>query len=97
MTSGERNFGLELVRATEAAALAAGAWMGKGNIVVPDAASASAMYEVLNSVEMDGYILLGEERKTGEESPLATGHRVGTRTGPKMDVIADPVDGRKLV
>ncbi|RME12443.1 MAG: class II fructose-bisphosphatase [Ardenticatenia bacterium] len=92
-----RNFGLELIRATEAAALAAGAWMGKGNMVVPDAEAASAMYDVLNSVEMEGYILLGEERKTGEESPLATGRRVGTGDGPKMDVVADPIDGRKLV
>lgn len=91
------NFGLDLVRATEAAAISAGRWMGLGRRDAADEAAAAAMVETLNTIRMDGYIVVGEEGKLGAVSPLESGHRVGTGSGPEMDVVVDPIDGRGLL
>jgi fructose-1,6-bisphosphatase II len=92
-----RNLGLDLVRVTEASALAAGRWMGLGRQDQADQAAAEAMYEALNTLDMDGYIVIGEEGKLGTHSPLDSGQRVGTGDGPEMDVVVDPIEGRNLL
>lgn len=92
-----RNLGLDLVRVTEASALAAGRWMGLGRRDNADQAAASAMSKALNTLDMDGYVVIGEEGKLGTHSPLDSGQRVGTRDGPEMDVVVDPIEGRNLL
>lgn len=92
-----RNLGLDLVRATEAAALTAGRWMGLGKPNEADNAAVEAMHQVLNTVDIDGTIVIGEEGKLGMHSPLDSGLRVGTSGGPPMDVVVDPLDGRSLL
>ncbi|RME50940.1 MAG: class II fructose-bisphosphatase [Caldilineae bacterium] len=92
-----RNLGLDLVRVTEAAALAAGWWLGRGRHEDADEAAAQAMYEALNTLDMEGRIVIGEERKVGRHSPLDSGTQVGTGYGPAMDVVADPIDGARLL
>jgi fructose-1,6-bisphosphatase II len=92
-----RNLGLDLVRATEAAALSAGRWMGLGKRDEADNAAAAAMYQVLDGLEIDGQIVIGEEAKLGEHAPLSRRQRVGTGQGPPMDVVLDPIDGRTLL
>lgn len=92
-----RNLGLELVRATEAAALAAGRWMGLGLRDKPDEAASKAMVEVLNTFDMQGHIVIGEEGKLNRDSPLASGKPIGTGDGPEMDVVVDAIDGRTLL
>jgi fructose-1,6-bisphosphatase II len=92
-----RNLGLDLVRATEAAALSAGRWMGRGLIEEADDAAAEAMYQALNTLDMAGRIVIGEEGKLGRHSPLDSGQQVGTGDGPQMDVVVDPIEGRKLL
>lgn len=90
-----RNLGLDLVRATEAAALVAGRWMGLGQPDEADHAASHAMCEALNTLDMDGCIVVGEEGKLGRHSRLDSGERVGSGDGPPVDVVVDPVDGRK--
>jgi fructose-1,6-bisphosphatase II len=92
-----RNLGLDLVRVTEAAALSAGRWMGLGQRNEANQSAAKAMYEALNTLDMDGYIVVGEEERLGIHSPLDSGQRVGTGHGPAMDVVVDPVEGRRLL
>jgi fructose-1,6-bisphosphatase II len=92
-----RNLGLDLVRATEAAALSAGRWMGLGELGEADQAAAEAMWRALNTLDMDGHIVIGEEGKLGTHSPLDGGQRVGTGYGPEMDVVVDPIEGRNLL
>jgi fructose-1,6-bisphosphatase II len=92
-----RNLGLDLVRATEAAALSAGRWMGLGRQDEADQSAAEAMYDALNTLDMDGRIVVGEEGKLGTHSLLDSGQRVGTGHGPKMDVVVDPIEGRNLL
>jgi fructose-1,6-bisphosphatase II len=92
-----RNLGLDLVRVTEAAALAAGRWMGLGEPARANQDAAAAMVKALNALDMDGRIVIGEEGRVGVPSPLDTGQYVGTRDGPEMDVLADPIDGRELL
>jgi fructose-1,6-bisphosphatase II len=92
-----RNLGLDLVRVTEAAALSAGRWMGLGRRDSADQAAMQAMYEALNTLDMDGCIVVGEEGKLHTHSVLDTGQRVGTGRGPKMDVVVDPIEGRNLL
>ncbi len=92
-----RNLGLDLVRVTEAAALSAGRWMGLGKRDEADHAAAEAMYKALNTLEMDGHIVIGEEGKLGTHSPLDSGQQVGTGKGPAMDVVVDPIEGRNLL
>ncbi len=92
-----RNFGLDLMRATEAAALAAGRWMGLGKRDDADQVATEAMVKALNTLDMNGYIVIGEEGKLGTHSPLDSGQRVGTGNGPEMDVVVDPIEGRNLL
>jgi fructose-1,6-bisphosphatase II len=92
-----RNLGLDLVRVTEAAALAAGRWMGFGDPDAADRAATEAMVAAFAGADMDGYIVIGEETKLGTHSPLDTGNRVGSRNGPEVDVVVDAIDGARLV
>jgi fructose-1,6-bisphosphatase II len=91
----DRNLALELVRATEAAALAAARWMGRGDKNAVDRAAVNAMRLVLSSVEMDGVVVIGEGEK--DHAPmLYCGERLGTGDEPKVDIAVDPVDGTSL-
>lgn len=90
-----RNLGLDLVRATEAAALKAARWMGLGKPDEADIDATQAMYHALNTVDMQGLIVVGEEGKLGRHSPLDSGALVGTGHGPSVDVVVDAIDGRK--
>jgi fructose-1,6-bisphosphatase II len=93
----DRNLGLDLVRATEAAALSAGRWMGLGNRDDADSAAAQAMAGALATLRMDGVVVIGEEGRAGEHAPLKSGQRVGSGHGPALDVVLDPIDGRRLL
>ncbi len=92
-----RNLGLDLVRVTEATAIRAGRWMGLGKRQEADQAAIQAMVEEINTLEMNGYIVIGEESKSGLHSPLDSGNWVGNRHGPEMDVVLDPIDGTNLL
>jgi len=90
------NLALDLVRVTEAAALAAGRWMGRGKGKDGDQAAVDAMRLVLNSIDIDGVIVIGEGEK--DEAPmLFNGERLGTGNGPAMDIAVDPVEGTRLL
>ncbi len=92
----ERNLALELVRVTEAAALAAGRFMGRGDKEGGDRAAVDAMRLVLNSVEMDGVVVIGEGEK--DEAPmLYNGEILGTGHAPQVDIAVDPIDGTRLL
>ena len=92
----ERNLGMDLVRATEAAALRSARWMGRGDKIGADQAAVDAMRYSLDSVPMDGLVVIGEGEK--DEAPmLYTGERVGAGDGPEMDVAVDPVEGTTLL
>jgi fructose-1,6-bisphosphatase II len=83
---------MELARVTEAAAMAAGRWMGRGNKEAADQAAVDAMRLVLNSVDMDGVIVIGEGEK--DEAPmLYNGEVLGTGVPPQVDIAVDPIDG----
>ncbi len=89
-----RNLALELVRVTEAAALAAGRYMGRGNKEAADHAAVEAMRLVLRTVEMDGIIVIGEGEK--DKAPmLFNGEHVGNGEPPELDVAVDPIDGTR--
>src|SRR5512147_1648748 len=89
-----RNLSMELVRVTEAAALAAGRFMGRGDKMAADKASVDAMRLMLNTIAMDGVIVIGEGEK--DEAPmLYNGERVGTGEPPLMDIAVDPIDGTR--
>jgi fructose-1,6-bisphosphatase II len=91
----ERNLALELVRTTEAAAMAASRWMGRGDKNGADGAAVEAMRTILSSVPMDGIVVIGEGEK--DEAPmLYNGERVGDGTAPLVDVAVDPIDGTTL-
>lgn len=91
----DRNLALELVRVTEAAAIAAARYMGRGDKELVDQAAVDAMRPVLNSVQMDGIVVIGEGEK--DEAPmLYNGERVGAGTPPVVDFAVDPVDGTTL-
>ena len=93
-TTPTRNLALELVRVTEAAGLAAGRWMGRGDKVAADKAAVDAMRLVLNSIDMDGIIVIGEGEK--DEAPmLYNGECLGTGCDPKVDIAIDPIDGTR--
>jgi fructose-1,6-bisphosphatase II len=92
-----RNFGLDLVRVTETTALAAGRWVGSGNYQAVNRSATMAMRAALDTLDINGYIVLGEDSPLGEESPLSSNQRVGTGDGPEVDVIVDPIDGTKLL
>ena len=92
----DRNLALELVRATEAAALAAGRWMGRNRKNEGDQAAVDAMRLVLNTVEMDGVVVIGEGEK--DEAPmLFNGEKIGTGRPPPVDIAVDPIDGTRLL
>lgn len=92
----ERNLAMELVRVTEAAALSAGRWMGKGNKEMVDQAAVDAMRQALDGVDMDGVVVIGEGEK--DEAPmLYIGEHVGNGSPPEVDVAVDPVDGTRLL
>jgi fructose-1,6-bisphosphatase II len=91
-----RTLGLELVRVTEAAALAAGQWVGRGQKEAGDAAAVAAMRQVLATVEMNGVVVIGEGEK--DEAPmLFNGEAVGDGHGAAVDVAVDPVEGTSLL
>ncbi|PRA11969.1 fructose-bisphosphatase class II [Arthrobacter sp. MYb211] len=91
----DRNLALELVRATEAAAIAAGPWVGAGDKLRADGAAVDAMRSLLSSVRFDGTVVIGEGEK--DQAPmLFNGERVGTGEGAKCDVAVDPIDGTRL-
>ena len=90
-----RNLALELVRATEAAAIACSRYMGFGDKEQVDQAAVDAMRPVLGSVRMNGVVVIGEGEK--DEAPmLFNGEQIGDGTGPDLDIAVDPVDGTTL-
>jgi fructose-1,6-bisphosphatase II len=90
----DRNLAMDLARVTEAAALAAGRWMGRGDKEAADQAAVDAMRLVLNTVEMDGVVVIGEGEK--DEAPmLFNGEEIGAG-GPACDIAVDPIDGTTL-
>jgi fructose-1,6-bisphosphatase II len=91
----ERNLALELVRVTEAAAMAAARWQGRGDKEAVDQAAVDGMRTIMSTVDMDGIIVIGEGEK--DEAPmLYNGERVGNGLGMALDVAVDPVDGTTL-
>ncbi|WP_121867916.1 class II fructose-bisphosphatase [Glutamicibacter nicotianae] len=91
----DRNLALELVRATEAAAIAAGPWVGAGDKLSADGAAVNAMRSLLSSVHFDGQVIIGEGEK--DQAPmLFNGEKVGTGQGAACDVAVDPIDGTRL-
>jgi fructose-1,6-bisphosphatase II len=91
----ERNLAMELVRVTEAAAMAAARWVGRGDKNGADGAAVNAMRTLVSSVSMNGIVVIGEGEK--DEAPmLFNGERVGDGTGAAADVAVDPIDGTTL-
>jgi fructose-1,6-bisphosphatase II len=91
----DRNLAMELVRATEAAAIAASVWVGRGRKEDADGAAVDAMRAFLGTVAVDGTVVIGEGEK--DRAPmLFNGERVGTGDGPACDVAVDPIDGTAL-
>jgi fructose-1,6-bisphosphatase II len=91
----DRNLALELVRVTEAAAMAAGRWVGRGDKNGADGAAVNAMRQLISSVTMNGIVVIGEGEK--DDAPmLFNGEHVGTGEGALCDVAVDPVDGTAL-
>jgi fructose-1,6-bisphosphatase II len=94
-TRPDRNLALELVRVTEAAALGAGRWVGRGDKIAADQAAVDGMRAMLDSVAMNGVVVIGEGEK--DEAPmLFNGEAVGDRSGPEVDVAVDPLEGTRL-
>ncbi len=91
----DRNLALELVRVTEAAAMAAARWVGRGDKNGADGAAVNAMRQLISGVSMDGIVVIGEGEK--DDAPmLFNGETVGDGTGPAVDVAVDPIDGTTL-
>jgi fructose-1,6-bisphosphatase II len=91
----DRNLALELVRVTEAAAMAAGRWVGRGDKNGADGAAVNAMRQLIGTVSMNGVVVIGEGEK--DDAPmLYNGEPVGSGTGPECDVAVDPIDGTRL-
>jgi fructose-1,6-bisphosphatase II len=94
-TAPDRNIAMELVRVTEAGAMAAARWIGHGEKEKADQAAVDAMRYVLDSVEMRGVVVIGEGEK--DEAPmLYNGEEVGNGVGPEVDVAVDPLEGTRL-
>jgi fructose-1,6-bisphosphatase II len=94
-TRPDRNLAHELVRVTEAAALGAGRWVGRGDKIAADQAAVDGMRAMLDSVAMNGVVVIGEGEK--DEAPmLFNGEAVGDRSGPEVDVAVDPLEGTRL-
>jgi len=91
----DRNLALELVRVTEAAAMGAGRWIGRGDKNAADQAAVDGMRAMLDTVTMEGVVVIGEGEK--DEAPmLYNGEEVGTGGGPQVDVAVDPLEGTRL-
>ncbi len=91
----DRNLAMELVRTTEAAALAASRWVGRGDKEAADGAAVDAMRMILGTVQMTGTVIIGEGEK--DEAPmLFNGEVVGDGSDPRVDIAVDPVDGTTL-
>lgn len=92
----DRNISLELVRVTEAAAMAAGRWVGRGDKMGGDGAAVDAMRQLIGTVSMKGVVVIGEGEK--DKAPmLFNGEEVGDGLGPEADVAVDPIDGTTLM
>src|SRR4051812_49540159 len=90
----DRNLALELVRVTEAAAMGAGRWIGRGDKIAADQAAVDAMRAMLDTVAMSGVVVIGEGEK--DEAPmLFNGEEIG-EGGPEVDVAVDPLEGTRL-
>ncbi len=91
----ERNLALEVTRVTESAALAASRWVGRGDEKAADQAAVDAMRRTLNTIAMDGTVVIGEGER--DEAPmLYIGEKVGTGVGPKVDIALDPLEGTTI-
>src|SRR6266404_4058588 len=91
----DRNLALDLVRVTEAAAMGAGRWIGRGDKIAADQAAVDAMRAMLDSIPMDGVVVIGEGEK--DEAPmLFNGEEIGDGSGPAVDVAVDPLEGTRL-
>ncbi|HEX9775084.1 MAG TPA: class II fructose-bisphosphatase [Actinomycetota bacterium] len=91
----DRNLGMELVRTTEAAALASARWVGRGDKIAADQAAVDAMRLMFNTVSVDGVVVIGEGEK--DEAPmLYNGEHVGTGEPPGVDIAVDPLEGTEL-
>jgi fructose-1,6-bisphosphatase II len=91
----DRNLALELVRVTEAAAMAGGRWVGRGDKNLADGAAVNAMRTLISTVSMNGVVVIGEGEK--DDAPmLYNGEEVGDGSGPECDVAVDPIDGTSL-
>ncbi len=91
----DRNLALELVRVTESGAIGAGRWVGRGDKNAADGAAVDAMRGMLDSVSMDGVVVIGEGEK--DEAPmLYNGEAIGDGSGPRVDVAVDPLEGTRL-
>jgi fructose-1,6-bisphosphatase II len=94
-TAPDRNLAMELARVTEAAAMAASRWMGRGDKEGADEAAVNAMRVVLSTVAMDGVVVIGEGEK--DHAPmLYNGEKIGDGTPPPTDIAVDPIDGTTL-
>ena len=94
-TPPDRNLALELVRVTEAAAMGAGRWIGRGDKIAADQAAVDGMRLMLDTVQMDGVVVIGEGEK--DEAPmLFNGESIGSGFGPAVDVAVDPLEGTRL-
>jgi len=92
----ERNLALELVRVTEAAAMAAGRWLGRDDKIAADGAAVDAMRQMLATIDMDGLVVIGEGEK--DEAPmLYIGEEIGNGQPPRVDIAVDPIDGTRLL
>jgi fructose-1,6-bisphosphatase II len=91
----DRNLALELARVTEAGAMASARWVGRGDKNGADAAAVNAMRQLINTVSMNGIVVIGEGEK--DQAPmLYNGEQVGDGSGPLCDVAVDPIDGTRL-
>ncbi len=91
----DRNLALELVRVTEAAALASARWIGRGDKEAADQAAVDGMHAVLHTIHMDGVVVIGEGEK--DEAPmLHNGEEIGDGTPPLVDIAVDPLEGTRL-
>ena len=91
----DRNLALELVRVTEAASLAAARWVGRGDKEAADGAAVDAMRLLINTVPMDGIVVIGEGEK--DEAPmLFNGEVIGDGGPPRVDIAVDPLEGTRL-
>ncbi|MDQ4038499.1 MAG: class II fructose-bisphosphatase [Actinomycetota bacterium] len=96
MPAPDRNLAMELVRVTEAAAMSAGRWVGRGDKNGGDGAAVDAMRKLIGTVSMNGVVVIGEGEK--DQAPmLYNGEHVGDGTGPFCDVAVDPIDGTTLM